>query len=103
MKKKHTTLNDLLREEFSVLGSKEIFEEEYLKLSLALQIARLRKRKKLTQKQFAELMGTSQAAVSRIENGNYEGFTLKTLQKIAYATGTELEIHFSPKKLRKAS
>lgn len=103
MKRKHTTLNDLLRKEFKVPGSKEIFEEEYLKVNLALQIARLRKRKKLTQKQFAELMGTSQAAVSRIEKGDYEGFTLKTLQKIADATGTQLEIHFSPKKLRKAS
>lgn len=39
-------------------------------------------------------MGTSQQAISRIESGNYEGFTLKTLEKIAEATGTQVRIEF---------
>ena len=103
MKNKHTTLQDLLKKEFKNRKSKELFEEESLKLRLAMQIMKLRKQRKFTQKRFAELMGTSQAAVSRIEKGNYEGFTLKTLQKIAEATHTDLEIHFSSKKLKKAS
>lgn len=44
--------------------------------------------------ELAELMGTSQQAISRIESGNYEGFTLKTLEKIAEATGTQVRIEF---------
>jgi transcriptional regulator with XRE-family HTH domain len=42
----------------------------------------------------AKLMGTSQQAISRIESGEYEGFTLKTLEKIAEATGTRVKIEF---------
>jgi transcriptional regulator with XRE-family HTH domain len=38
-------------------------------------------------------MGTSQRAVSRIES-EYEGFTLKTLEKIAEATVTKVKIEF---------
>jgi len=44
--------------------------------------------------QLAKLMGTSQQAISRIESGEYEGFTLKTLEKIAEATGTRVKIEF---------
>ena len=42
----------------------------------------------------AKFMGTSQQAVSRIESGEYEGFTLKTLEKIAEASGTKVKIEF---------
>jgi len=42
----------------------------------------------------AKFMGTSQRAVSRIESGEYEGFTLKTLEKIAEATVTKVKIEF---------
>ncbi|MCK9364085.1 MAG: helix-turn-helix transcriptional regulator [Syntrophales bacterium] len=39
-------------------------------------------------------MGTSQQAISRIESGEYEGFTLKTLEKIAEVTGMRIKIEF---------
>jgi transcriptional regulator with XRE-family HTH domain len=42
----------------------------------------------------AKLMGTSQQAVSLIESGEYEGLTLKTLEKIAEATSTNVKIEF---------
>ena len=45
-------------------------------------------------KSLAKLMGTSQQAISRIESGEYEGFTLKTLEKIAEATGMRVKIEF---------
>jgi transcriptional regulator with XRE-family HTH domain len=41
-----------------------------------------------------KLMGISRQAVSRIESGEYEGFTLKMLEKIAEATGTKVKIEF---------
>jgi transcriptional regulator with XRE-family HTH domain len=37
-------------------------------------------------------MGTSQQAVARLESGEYEGFTLKTLEKVAEALGADLVI-----------
>lgn len=56
--------------------------------------AELREKKGLSQQQLAKLMGTSQQAISRIESGEYEGFTLKTLEKIAEATGMRVKIEF---------
>jgi DNA-binding XRE family transcriptional regulator len=68
--------------------------EEKQALKLAMKIAELREKKGLSQQQLAKLMGTSQQAISRIESGKYEGFTLKTLEKIAEATGMRVKIEF---------
>ena len=65
-------------------------------LDLALKIARLREKRGLSQKELAHRMGTSQQTISRLENGEYEGFSLKTLEKIAEATQTRLKIDFVP-------
>ena len=69
-------------------------QEERQALKLAMKIAELRNQKGLTQQELARLMGTSQQAISRIESGDYEGFTLKTLEKIAEATGMRVKIEF---------
>jgi len=60
----------------------------------AIKIVELREKKGLSQQQLAKLMGTSQQAISRIESGEYEGFTLKTLEKIAESTGMRVKIEF---------
>jgi len=39
-------------------------------------------------------VGTCQQAVSRLESDDYDGFTFKTLEKIALATNTVLHIEF---------
>jgi transcriptional regulator with XRE-family HTH domain len=70
------------------------YEEERQALQLAMRITKLREKRGLSQQQLANLMGTSQQAISRIESGEYEGFTLKTLEKIAEATGTRIKIEF---------
>lgn len=63
---------------------------------LAIKIVELREKKGLSQQQLAKLMGTSQQAISRIESGVYEGFTLKTLEKISESTGMRVKIEFVP-------
>ena len=73
---------------------KKYYEEERQALKLAIKIVELRSQKGLTQQELAKLMGTSQQAISRIESGEYEGFTLKTLEKIAEATGMRVKIEF---------
>lgn len=70
------------------------YQEERQALRLAMKIAELRKKKGLTQQELAKLMGTSQQAISRIESGEYEGFSLRTLEKIAEATGMRVKIDF---------
>jgi DNA-binding XRE family transcriptional regulator len=88
------TFRNRLREDLKDPEFKAHYQEERQALKLAMKIAKLREKKGLSQQQMAKLMGTSQQAVSRIESGEYEGFTLKTLEKIAEATGTKVKIEF---------
>ena len=95
-KTKIRTFQERLREDLKDPEFRRYFEEERQALALAMKIARLREKKGLSQKELAKLMGTSQQAISRIESGEYEGFSLKTLEKIAEATRTRLKIEFVP-------
>jgi DNA-binding XRE family transcriptional regulator len=95
-KEKVRTFRSRLREDLKDPEFKAHYQEERQALMLAMKIAKLREKKGLSQQQMAKLMGTSQQAVSRIESGEYEGFTLKTLEKIAEATGTKVKIEFVP-------
>lgn len=95
MKKgKDRTFRNRLREDLKDPEFKAHYHEERQALILAMKIAELREKRGLSQKQLAEVMGTSQQAISRIESGEYEGFTLKTLERIAEATGTRVKIEF---------
>ncbi|MHB8772427.1 MAG: helix-turn-helix transcriptional regulator [Syntrophales bacterium] len=95
MKKgKVRTFRSRLREDSKDPEFKARYQEERQALKLALKIAELRDQKGLSQQELAKLMGTSQQAISRIESGKYEGFTLKTLEKIAEATGMRVKIEF---------
>ncbi|MDR1215766.1 MAG: helix-turn-helix transcriptional regulator [Treponema sp.] len=55
------------------------------------EIITARQEKNLTQKDLADLVGTRQSNISRLESGNYNP-TLEFLNKIARAIGKELEI-----------
>ncbi len=93
-KSKVRTFRSRLNEDIKDPEFKEHYEEEREALKLAMRITKLREKRGLSQQQLAKLMGTSQQAISRIESGEYEGFTLKTLEKIAEATGTRVKIEF---------
>ncbi len=49
----------------------------------------------LTQQQLAQRMETKQAFVARLEGGN-QNTTIKTLERLATATGLKLTIAFEP-------
>jgi len=63
-------------------------EPEY---KLIEEVIMARKEKKLTQKDLAELIGTRQSNISRLESGNYNP-SLDFLNRIAHAVGKELEV-----------
>jgi DNA-binding XRE family transcriptional regulator len=95
MKKgKVRTFRSRLSEDLKDPEFKAHYKEERQALKLAMKIAKLREKKGLSQQQLAKLIGTSQKAIFRIESVEYEGFTLKTLEKLAEATGTQLKIEF---------
>ncbi|MCL2806109.1 MAG: helix-turn-helix transcriptional regulator [Treponema sp.] len=50
-----------------------------------------RREKNLTQKGLAQLIGTKQSNISRLESGNYNP-SMDFLQKIATAMGKRLEV-----------
>jgi ribosome-binding protein aMBF1 (putative translation factor) len=72
----------------------EALEEEY---ALADALIRARAAAEMTQTQVAEAMGTTQAAVARLEGARTMPST-RTLQRFAKATGTRLRISFEPTK-----
>jgi len=66
-------------------------EDEF---TLASALIGARSRAGLSQTELAHRMGTSQAAIARIESGRYLP-SGRTLQRFAEATGTTLRISFS--------
>lgn len=70
------------------------FEEEGVYAQLAVQIARTRSKKKLSQKRLARLLHTSQQTVSRLEDPHNTSYSLRTLIKLAHALGKELKVQF---------
>ncbi len=77
------------------------FRKEYDALegefTLAKEIIALRIKNRLTQKQLAQQMGTSQPAIARIESGSYRNVSLSFLRRLADALGAVPEIHLKKK------
>ena len=68
-------------------------EDEF---SIARAVMAARKRAGLTQLELARKMGTTQPAVTRMESGRVQP-SLRTLQRLAKATGSRLLIKFEPR------
>ena len=83
---------DRLKEDLRDPEFRRAFEKERKRLRIALQMAEIRRKKKLSQKDLARRMGTSQQVISRLESGAYNGYTLRTLEKFAKATGSRLVV-----------
>lgn len=69
---------------------------------IAFQVYDLRKKVGLTQKQLADLVGTKQSNIARLESADYTAYTFKTLEKITKALKARLEIRIVPKANSKA-
>ena len=74
-----------------------------LNAQIAQEIYALRTRARLTQKQLADMVGTTHSVISRLEDAEYSGHSLKMLQRISAALNLRLEVHFVPVKARKES
>ncbi len=94
MTKKLDSFRGYLEEELKDEEFKKHYEEEGRKLEIGYKIARLRHKLGLTQMQLAKKIQTSQTVISRLESGSYWQCSLRTLEKIARATGTRLVINF---------
>jgi len=59
---------------------------------VALQLAALRKKAGLSQKELAQKVGTSQQQISRLESTSYEGHSLSMLRRVAEVLGATVHI-----------
>lgn len=86
-------LEKLLKKQMEDPEFEKEWEDFQPELQLMHQIIGERIKQNLTQKELAEKMGTKQANISKIENGNANP-SLDFLKRLANSLGKKLEIKF---------
>lgn len=71
--------------------------------NVALQIAALREKAGLSQREFALKLGTSQQQISRLESPAYEGHSLSMLRRVARALSAKVRVVLEPDQTPPAS
>ena len=94
MRKTSDLLEILRMEREATPHLQKLYEEEDLKYQIALSIRGLREKFRLTQAELAKKIGTSQSAIARLEDTDYEGYSLATLQRLADVFKCRLVIKF---------
>ena len=90
------SLRQKLRERLPDREYRHAYADESLNTYLASQIRVLREQHVGSQEQLGTLIGTTQSGVSRLENADYDGWSLKSLKKLAEAFDVRLHISFEP-------
>ncbi len=75
-------------------------EEARLSFDIAQQLYDLRTEARLTQRQLAERAKTTASVICRLEDGDYDGHSLRLLQRVATALGAKVEVRIKPAKRR---
>ncbi len=71
-------------------------DQETVNSRPASMIYAARERAGLTQRELAELVGTTQSAIARLESADYAGHSLSMLVRIAKALGARVEVKLVP-------
>ena len=74
----------------------QMIAEETVNAEVARLICGARKMAGLRQTELAELIGSKQPVIARLEDADYEGHSLTMLQRIAIALNQRVEINFVP-------
>lgn len=95
MARKPVTFRAHLREQLKNPEFRKHYEAYELPVRLAIEIATLRQKQKLTQAELAKRMGVRQQMVAQLEDAdNGTAPTVRTLEKVARALGKRLHIAF---------
>ena len=86
---------DDLKQRLKDPGFAKAYEEVDAEVRLAISVAKARERAGMTQAELAKRMRTKQSNISRIERGTHN-LTVATLEKIARALHSRLEIQLRP-------
>jgi len=83
---------DYLKKELKNSEFKKAFDEEEIYASLAIQVAKIRQKEKLTQAALARRLHTTQQTISRLEDIHNKSCSLGTLIKLAGVLDRRLKI-----------
>ena len=90
--KTYRRFKDRLKEDFKNPEFKKAFEKEEIFASLAIQIAQIRQKQGLSQRDLAKRLKTTQQTVSRLEDTHNNSLSLNTLLKLAGVLHKRLKI-----------
>jgi ribosome-binding protein aMBF1 (putative translation factor) len=82
---------------------KASLETERINAEIARLIYNLRKEAGMTQGKLAELVGTTQSVISRLEDSDYDGHSLSMLSRIAEALQKKMTILVTAKDANESS
>lgn len=106
-KKRQPLRNDALAVMTKMFGAEPGWDEGVADATAAAEIAEevfaLRERHGLTQRELAALIGSSQSAVARMEDGEYRGHSMSVLRRMAAAVGEQVSFRFvAPSRSKKS-
>src|ERR1700740_1642033 len=93
---KKTNFDLYLEEQLKDPDFAKRFERAGEAWDVALQIAALREKAGLSQRELARKLKTSQQNISRLESPSYEGHSLTMLRRVARALNAHLKVIFEP-------
>ena len=73
-------------------------QKEHVNAEIASQIYKLRTKAGISQKQLADLVGTTQSVISRLEDADYKGHSFDTINRIAAALSCNVHVKLVPEK-----
>jgi len=100
---KKTNFDVYLEEQLKDPAFAERFRQAGAAWDVALQLAALRKKAGLSQKELARQLQTTQQQISRLESPGYEGHSLSMLRRVARALDAEVSVRLQPVGARRRS
>jgi len=95
--KKKTNFDLYLEEQLKDKAFASRFKKAGQAWDVAIQLAALRKKSGLSQKELARKTGTSQQQISRLESTSYEGHSLSMLRRVAETLGATVKVEIEYK------
>ncbi len=87
-----------------VTGNNEAVRSGIAQAKINFEVAQMiydaRTKAGLSQSELADLIGSKQPVIARLEDADYEGHSLTTLQRIAAALQQRLELRFVPQRIQ---
>ena len=97
-----TQTKDALKILRKVTGDNEAVKAGVARAKINFEVAQMiydaRTKAGLSQSELAELIGSKQPVIARLEDADYEGHSLTMLQRIAAVLQQRLELRFVPQK-----